>query len=249
MVVVEQVEAPNSNVPTNEGNNINTTQLGMNMARSNVNTTNSSNNSGHSGNNGHGGNNNAMGHFAPFGGLAALIPDSPEEGEGIIDDEENDHEDDGNKNNKSGNGSGGLLLTANSRVPRDEYSINHVNSATGISSMTTSMLGSASLPAQSHLLAQSHSHHPSSSQPMSSNNMAIRPASSAGPSRRESLATNNPILQMTENDAEEDSETESTKGERRSGRRKIQIAYIEDKSRRHITFSKRKAGIMKKVFN
>jgi hypothetical protein len=32
-----------------------------------------------------------------------------------------------------------------------------------------------------------------------------------------------------------------------SGRRKIKIEYIEDKSRRHITFSKRKAGIMKKV--
>ena len=32
-----------------------------------------------------------------------------------------------------------------------------------------------------------------------------------------------------------------------SGRRKIRIEYIGDKSRRHITFSKRKAGIMKKV--
>ena len=33
-----------------------------------------------------------------------------------------------------------------------------------------------------------------------------------------------------------------------SGRRKIRIEYITDKSRRHITFSKRKAGIMKKVY-
>lgn len=33
----------------------------------------------------------------------------------------------------------------------------------------------------------------------------------------------------------------------RQGRRKIKIEYIHDKSRRHITFSKRKAGIMKKV--
>lgn len=31
------------------------------------------------------------------------------------------------------------------------------------------------------------------------------------------------------------------------GRRKIKIEFINDKSRRHITFSKRKAGIMKKV--
>jgi hypothetical protein len=35
--------------------------------------------------------------------------------------------------------------------------------------------------------------------------------------------------------------------DKRSGRRKIKIEYIPDKSRRHITFSKRKAGIMKKV--
>lgn len=35
---------------------------------------------------------------------------------------------------------------------------------------------------------------------------------------------------------------------KRAGRRKIQIEYIEEKSRRHITFSKRKAGIMKKAY-
>ncbi|OAD79529.1 MADS-box transcription factor [Phycomyces blakesleeanus NRRL 1555(-)] len=35
---------------------------------------------------------------------------------------------------------------------------------------------------------------------------------------------------------------------KRSGRRKIKIEYIEDKNRRHITFSKRKAGIMKKAY-
>ncbi|ODV89989.1 hypothetical protein CANCADRAFT_13507, partial [Tortispora caseinolytica NRRL Y-17796] len=31
-------------------------------------------------------------------------------------------------------------------------------------------------------------------------------------------------------------------------RRKIEIKFIKDKSRRHITFSKRKAGIMKKAY-
>jgi hypothetical protein len=36
--------------------------------------------------------------------------------------------------------------------------------------------------------------------------------------------------------------------DKKTGRRKIKIAYIEDKSRRHITFSKRKAGIMKKAY-
>jgi len=34
----------------------------------------------------------------------------------------------------------------------------------------------------------------------------------------------------------------------RKGRRKIKIQFIDDKSRRHITFSKRKAGIMKKAY-
>jgi hypothetical protein len=42
-------------------------------------------------------------------------------------------------------------------------------------------------------------------------------------------------------------DSDDTKPAKRSGRRKIKIEYIEDKNRRHITFSKRKAGIMKKV--
>jgi MADS-box transcription factor len=46
---------------------------------------------------------------------------------------------------------------------------------------------------------------------------------------------------------EEDSTDEGGKKKERKGRRKISISFIEDKSRRHITFSKRKAGIMKKV--
>lgn len=32
-----------------------------------------------------------------------------------------------------------------------------------------------------------------------------------------------------------------------TGRRKIDIEYIEDKSKRHVSFTKRKAGLMKKV--
>lgn len=52
-------------------------------------------------------------------------------------------------------------------------------------------------------------------------------------------------------DGDDDSESEEVvpgKNEKRAGRRKIKIEYIEDKSRRHITFSKRKAGIMKKAY-
>ncbi|KAI8377658.1 SRF-type transcription factor (DNA-binding and dimerization domain)-domain-containing protein [Radiomyces spectabilis] len=47
---------------------------------------------------------------------------------------------------------------------------------------------------------------------------------------------------------EEDDSDDDSKPEKRSGRRKIKIEFIEDKSRRHITFSKRKAGIMKKAY-
>ena len=43
----------------------------------------------------------------------------------------------------------------------------------------------------------------------------------------------------------DDDDDDDEKGSRE--RRKIEIKFISDKSRRHITFSKRKAGIMKKV--
>lgn len=43
---------------------------------------------------------------------------------------------------------------------------------------------------------------------------------------------------------DDDDDDDDTKGRER---RKIEIKFIQDKSRRHITFSKRKAGIMKKV--
>ncbi|KAI8985310.1 hypothetical protein BDB01DRAFT_721580 [Pilobolus umbonatus] len=49
-------------------------------------------------------------------------------------------------------------------------------------------------------------------------------------------------------DEAESGDDSDTKPTRRSGRRKIKIEYIEDKNRRHITFSKRKAGIMKKAY-
>lgn len=57
------------------------------------------------------------------------------------------------------------------------------------------------------------------------------------------------IVQQGGQDTEEDDDDSNStpKAGKRSGRRKIKIEYIEDKSRRHITFSKRKAGIMKKV--
>jgi SRF-type transcription factor (DNA-binding and dimerisation domain) len=57
----------------------------------------------------------------------------------------------------------------------------------------------------------------------------------------ESRGTKRPRVSAAADDDDDDDE----KGGRE--RRKIEIKFIQDKSRRHITFSKRKAGIMKKV--
>lgn len=65
------------------------------------------------------------------------------------------------------------------------------------------------------------------------------------PSRQQPL---NPVIMDEPLDEDEEEEEEEKKPMRRSGRRKIKIEYIEDKTRRHITFSKRKAGIMKKAY-
>jgi len=50
--------------------------------------------------------------------------------------------------------------------------------------------------------------------------------------------------QRVSNPADDDDDDDDKPGRER---RKIEIKFIQDKSRRHITFSKRKAGIMKKV--
>ncbi|CAI2177163.1 8523_t:CDS:2 [Funneliformis geosporum] len=60
------------------------------------------------------------------------------------------------------------------------------------------------------------------------------------------IAGNSPNSQRKQSNASEDDT--GSKNEKRAGRRKIKIEYIDDKSRRHITFSKRKAGIMKKAY-
>lgn len=46
---------------------------------------------------------------------------------------------------------------------------------------------------------------------------------------------------------DDDEDEDKPKTDKKAGRRKIKIEFIQDKSRRHITFSKRKAGIMKKA--
>lgn len=56
-----------------------------------------------------------------------------------------------------------------------------------------------------------------------------------------------PMLQQDDMDDSDGDDGGNIRHEKKSGRRKIRIEFIEDRSRRHITFSKRKAGIMKKV--
>ncbi|KAI0923213.1 hypothetical protein AcV7_005791 [Taiwanofungus camphoratus] len=51
-----------------------------------------------------------------------------------------------------------------------------------------------------------------------------------------------------ESGGDDDDDDEKPKSDKKAGRRKIKIEFIQDKSRRHITFSKRKAGIMKKAY-
>lgn len=54
--------------------------------------------------------------------------------------------------------------------------------------------------------------------------------------------------QSISNSSEDDDSSTGRSTPKRAGRRKIAIEFIDDKSRRHITFSKRKAGIMKKAY-
>lgn len=60
-----------------------------------------------------------------------------------------------------------------------------------------------------------------------------------------SAATESRGVKRQRPSAGDDDDDDDEKGGRE--RRKIEIKFISDKSRRHITFSKRKAGIMKKV--
>ncbi|KAK3811484.1 MAG: hypothetical protein JOS17DRAFT_665755, partial [Linnemannia elongata] len=55
-------------------------------------------------------------------------------------------------------------------------------------------------------------------------------------------------LEDGDDDDDEDDGPKRPANAKRAGRRKIKIEYIQEKSRRHITFSKRKSGIMKKAF-
>lgn len=65
--------------------------------------------------------------------------------------------------------------------------------------------------------------------------------------QQEDLVNNQP-LGSNNNAGQEDIDDEDEGKSSARERRKIEIRFIQDKSRRHITFSKRKAGIMKKAY-
>lgn len=66
--------------------------------------------------------------------------------------------------------------------------------------------------------------------------------------QQQALQQSQSQILMEMEDPEDSDDDGNGRSEKRAGRRKIRIEYIEDKSRRHITFSKRKAGIMKKAY-
>ncbi|KAJ8520682.1 hypothetical protein ONZ45_g2511 [Pleurotus djamor] len=82
-------------------------------------------------------------------------------------------------------------------------------------------------------------------------------ANPADPSQQQLQQQSQPVTEdafIADNDAvdsgaeDDDDDPDKPKSDKKAGRRKIKIEFIQDKSRRHITFSKRKAGIMKKAY-
>lgn len=70
---------------------------------------------------------------------------------------------------------------------------------------------------------------------------AIAAGNGSGPPGGENRGVKRPRVSAAADDDDDDDDKPGRE------RRKIDIKFIQDKSRRHITFSKRKAGIMKKV--
>lgn len=83
----------------------------------------------------------------------------------------------------------------------------------------------------------------------------VAPVNQGGPSHQHGgHVPQQPIINFQHEDGDDDGDDDdddapkSKAADKKSGRRKIKIEFINDKSRRHITFSKRKAGIMKKAY-
>merc|ERR1712166_1546414 len=74
----------------------------------------------------------------------------------------------------------------------------------------------------------------------------VQETADGGPEPTGGEAAAAPPKRAPQQEDEDDEDDEG--GKQKVGRRKINIEFIEDKSRRHITFSKRKSGIMKKAY-
>merc|ERR1712086_1180036 len=74
----------------------------------------------------------------------------------------------------------------------------------------------------------------------------VQETADGGPEPTGGEAVAAPPKRAPQQEDEDDEDDEG--GKQKVGRRKINIEFIEDKSRRHITFSKRKSGIMKKAY-
>ena len=74
----------------------------------------------------------------------------------------------------------------------------------------------------------------------SDGNMSDQPPS-AGPGMEHSFVND---ADAGDSAGEDDEDEGGKPADKKAGRRKIKIEFIQDKSRRHITFSKRKAGTL-----
>jgi hypothetical protein len=90
---------------------------------------------------------------------------------------------------------------------------------------------------------------PYASYPATTQNQQQQPQMQDDSTKRTDPAAHPPATDQFINDqdandsaGDDDEEEEKVKSDKKTGRRKIKIEFIQDKSRRHITFSKRKAG-------
>ena len=106
---------------------------------------------------------------------------------------------------------------------------------------TTALEGSVTVPPQGITV-----HDPSPSAGV----LSTAPPGAAGSSSGLQMETYNPEGGEEDDDDDDGAGDGPPPRKKRGGhgRRKIEIEYIDDKIRRHITFSKRKAGISKKAY-
>jgi pheromone receptor transcription factor len=90
--------------------------------------------------------------------------------------------------------------------------------------------------------------HAPSSTPTDAHPQPPQPPSSVGPPQVGDDAFINDH-DAADSAGDDDDDEEKPKSDKKAGRRKIKIEFIQDKSRRHITFSKRKAGMSRLLFS